>query len=247
MTTLPSVKLDRGIHVMHLFYRIDRECWAKLPKGEAAQVRYRLETLCATNTAPSHPRLVTYANVGGKADIAFMLFAADLGHLGQMHRDLEACFPPGALQKVYSYLSVTELTDYMSTDEDNRRLLTEQEKLQPGTEAYDKRLAELTKRKEEYEQYRLYPELPDWLLNGKYGAGTHYAEASNVGLNPCHHCGTVGSALTVWDPSKVEGCTCPCHTVRRPKLASAPRKQAALKSKRPLRNTRKELRSNAQE
>jgi chlorite dismutase len=162
MTTLSSAKLDRGIHVMHLFYRIDRERWAKLPKGDAAQVRYRLETLCATNAAPSHPRLITYANIGGKADLAFMLFAADLGHLGQMHRDLEACFPPGALQKVYSYLSVTELTDYMSTDEDNRRMLTEDEKLQPGTEAYDKRLAELTRRKQEYEQYRLYPELPDW-------------------------------------------------------------------------------------
>lgn len=147
---------------MHLFYRIDRERWAKQPKGEAAQVRYRLETLCATNATTSHPRLVTYANIGGKADLAFMLFAAELGHLGQMHRDLEACFPPGALQKVYSYLSVTELTDYMSTDEDNRRLLTEDEKLQPGTEAYDKRWAELTKRKEDYEKYRLYPELPDW-------------------------------------------------------------------------------------
>ena len=179
MTTLPSVKLDRGIHVMHLFYRIDRECWAKLPKGEAAQVRYRLETLCATNTAPSHPRLVSYANVGGKADIAFMLFAADLGHLGQMHRDLEACFPPGALQKVYSYLSVTELTDYMSTDEDNRRLLTEQEKLQPGTEAYDKRLAELAKRKEEYEQYRLYPELPDWEIMCFYPMNKRRAGGDN--------------------------------------------------------------------
>ena len=85
------------------------------------------------------------------------------------------------------------------------------------------------------------------LLSEKYGADTHYARPSDVGLNPCHHCGTVGSALTVWDPSKVEGCTCPCHTVRRPKLASNPRKQAAPKSKRPLRNTRKELLSNAQE
>jgi chlorite dismutase len=91
-----------------------------------------------------------------------MLYAADLVQIGRMHRDLEACFPPGALKKVYSYLSVTELTEYMPTDEDNRRLLAEQEKLQPGTEAYEKRLAELTKKKQEYEQFRLYPEMPDW-------------------------------------------------------------------------------------
>jgi chlorite dismutase len=162
MTTLPSVKLDRGIHVMHLFHRLDRDRWSALPAGESAKARARLEALCAANASPSHPRLTTFANVGGKADLAFMLQAADLGQLGQMHRDLEACFPPATLQKVYSYLSVTELTDYMPTDEDNRRMLAEQEKLPPGTEAHDKRLAELTQRREEYEHYRLYPELPDW-------------------------------------------------------------------------------------
>lgn len=162
MTIPPSVKLDRGIHVMHLFYRIDRERWSRLAAGESAQSRACLEALCAANAAVSHPRLTTYGNVGGKADLAFMLYAADLVQIGRMHREVEACFPPGALQKVYSYLSVTELTEYMPTDEDNRQLLTEQEKLQPGTEAYDKRLAELTKRKQEYEHFRLYPEMPDW-------------------------------------------------------------------------------------
>ncbi len=162
MTPLPIVKLDRGIHVMHLFYQIDRERWARLPEGESAQVRLRLETLCAANPASSHPRLVTYANVSGKADLAFMLYAADLGHLGQMHRDLEACFPPGTLRKVYSYLSVTELTEYVSTEEENRQMLIQQEKLQPGTEAFEQRLAELAKRRQEYEHFRLYPEMPDW-------------------------------------------------------------------------------------
>ena len=73
MTTLPTVKLDRGIHVMHLFYNIDRERWAALPSGESAKARARLEALCAANPAPSHPRLVTFANFGGKADLAFML------------------------------------------------------------------------------------------------------------------------------------------------------------------------------
>src|SRR5882672_10709796 len=101
MTTLPTVKLDRGIHVMHVFYKIDRERWSQLPADASGQARSRLEILGAANPGPSHPRLVTYANIGGKADLAFMLYAADLGRLGQMHRDLEAGFPPGVLQKIY--------------------------------------------------------------------------------------------------------------------------------------------------
>jgi peroxiredoxin len=165
---LPTVPLTQGIHVMHLFYRIDRVRWAQLPGGESEKIHGRLEALAAANSNPSHPRLVTYANIGGKADLVFMLQAADLGRMAQMHRDLEACFPPGTLEKVYTYLSVTELTEYMPTDEDNRRLLLEQEKLVADSAAFQKRWDELAKRKAEYEHYRLYPELPDWEVMGFY-------------------------------------------------------------------------------
>jgi len=162
MTTLPTVKLDRGLHVMHLFYAVDRVRWTSLGASESRQALARLETLCAANAAAAQPRIATYANVGGKADLAFILYAAELGQVGQMHRELEACFPVGTLQRVYSYLSVTELSEYMTTDEENRQRLVAQEKLQADTEAFTARLAELTKQREEYEQYRLYPEMPDW-------------------------------------------------------------------------------------
>lgn len=163
----PVIKLDRGIHVMHLFYRIDRARWSQLPEGESARILARLEKICADTASASHPHLRSFANVGGKADLVFFLLAADLAALGQLHRDLENGFPPGALVPVYSYLSVTELTEYMPTDEDNLKTL-EQEKLQPGTEAYEKRAAELQKRKADYEHFRLYPELPDWEVMAFY-------------------------------------------------------------------------------
>ena len=164
---LPTVKLTQGIHVMHLFYCIDRVNWAQLAPDESEQTRGRLEALCAANAAASYPRLDTFANVGGKADLAFILYTAELGQLGQLHRDLEACFPPGVLQTVYSYLSVTELTEYSATDEDNKaRLLGE--KLEPGSEAWEKRWAELAATKKEYDHYRLYPELPAWEVMGFY-------------------------------------------------------------------------------
>jgi peroxiredoxin len=162
MAPSPSVKLDRGIHVMHLFYRVDRERWSALPAGESARVRARLEAFCAEHAAASHPRITTYANVGGKADLAFILYAADLAQLGHMHRALEACFPAATLQKVYSYLSVTELTDYMPTAEETRQNLLVQEKLVPDSAEFEQKLAEAAKRREEYEHYRLYPEMPDW-------------------------------------------------------------------------------------
>lgn len=165
---LPTVKLTKGIHVMHLFYGIDRVAWAQLPPGQSAQTLGKLQALCSANPGPSHPRLTTYANVGGKADLVFLLMAAELGQVGQMHRDLEACFPPGALQRVYSFLSVTELPEYVTTEEDLKNMLVQQEKLTPGSEPFEKRLAELREKQAQYEQYRLYPEMPDWEIMAFY-------------------------------------------------------------------------------
>jgi chlorite dismutase len=166
--TLPPVKLDQGIHVMHLFYRINRERWSQLGSGESGKSLSALEAVCAGNAASPHPRIASYAGIGGKADLGFILYAAELGPLAQMHRDIERCFAPGTLEKVYSFLSVTELSEYGTTDEDNRQHLIQQEKLQPDTEPFNKRLAELTTRTQDYEKYRLYPEMPDWEVMGFY-------------------------------------------------------------------------------
>jgi chlorite dismutase len=163
---LPTVKLDRGIHVMHLFYSVHRERWTQLAAGESAQALKRLDALAAKNNAASHPKLRSYAVAGAKADLAFILYAAELGALTQMHRDLESCFPAGTLIREYSYLSVTELSEYMATDEDNRAILASEKFDDSG--AFEKRAAELAQRKAEYEQYRLYPELPDWEVMGFY-------------------------------------------------------------------------------
>ncbi len=164
---IPSVKLTRGIHVLHLFYRIDRVRWAGMESGASAAALQKLDAHFQSNSAASNPRITSFANIGGKADMVFMLTAAELGQLGQMHRDLEACFPPGALQPVFSYLSVTELPDYVTSEDEMRQGLVN-EKLEPGTEEFDARLKALKERHAQYEHYRLYPELPDWEVMGFY-------------------------------------------------------------------------------
>jgi peroxiredoxin len=164
----PVVKLNRGIHVLHLFYVLDREHWADLPQGESADARQRLQDLLTANSAPSHPRITSYVNVGGKADLVFMVSAAELAQLSRMHRQIEACFPPGSLDPVYTFLSVTELPEYVTTEEDMTRRLTQEMKLEPGTEAYNAKLKELKDLQTQYEQYRLYPELPEWEVMAFY-------------------------------------------------------------------------------
>ncbi len=160
---LPSVPLTQGIHVVHLFHRIDRARWAQLPSGAATAALAALEAVCRANPGPAQPRVLTYANVGGKADIAVVLFAAELQQVSTLQRSVERAFPPGTLQTVFSYLSVTELPEYVTTDEDLHRMLTGGEKkLEPGTTEFDAALAAAREKNREYQHYRLYPEMPDW-------------------------------------------------------------------------------------
>jgi peroxiredoxin len=162
------IKLDKGIHVMHLFYALDRSRWQAAGPASAAATRERLEALALAFPGPAHPRLNIYVNVGGKADLAFMLLAADLLELNRIHRQLEAAFVPGCLQRVFSFLSVTELPEYVTTEDDLKQTLVHQEKLEPGSEVFNQRLAELRDRQAKYEHYRLYPELPDWEVMAFY-------------------------------------------------------------------------------
>lgn len=164
----PVVKLSRGIHVLHLFYRVNRIRWSALADGESHVSRGHLETLLAANGAASHPRITSYVNVGGKADVVFMVCAAELAQLSRLHRQIEHCFPPGTLEPVYTYLSVTELPEYVTTEEDMVRRITNEFKLAPGTDAYNAKFKELKELQGQYEQYRLYPELPEWEVMAFY-------------------------------------------------------------------------------
>lgn len=160
--SIEPIKLDRGIHLMHLFYKVNRLAWWNLEGAQRKRALSNLEQFKSLFPGPAHPRVSSYANVGGKADFAFILYNEDLVKLGEMHHELEACFPAGTLEPVYTYLSVTELPEYVTTDEDMKMMLMHQEKLSPGTEEYDQRFKELKERFSKYEHYRLYPEMPDW-------------------------------------------------------------------------------------
>ena len=167
---IPSITLGQGIHVLHLFFRVDRVRWAALPTGESAATRERLEALTTKFAGPAAPRVATYAGVGGKADLGFMIYAAELQQLSTMQREVELAFPAGALQLVYSYLSVTELPEYVTTEEDMKRMIQNGErKLQPGTPEFDEAFAAAKTRNDEYKHYRLNPELPDWEIMCFYG------------------------------------------------------------------------------
>ena len=141
--------LNQGIHVMHLFYRIDRVRWSDMqPENRPLRSNDWKRFVRRTRTA-SHPRICTLRECVAERRTSVSCFTQRTSANSRKCIGIwKAVFPRG-LQPVYNYLSVTELSEYMPTEEDNQKMLAA-EKLEPGTEAYNKRMAELTARKKEY-------------------------------------------------------------------------------------------------
>jgi hydrogen peroxide-dependent heme synthase len=158
---LPPVTLRQGVHVAHLFFRIDRLAWSGLSPAEKSTALGALTAVCVANGGPAAPRVMLYAGVGGKADVGFLLFASRLEELSALQRAVELAFPPGALIPAYSYLSVTELPEYVSTDDDLKGMLA-REGVVPGHPEFEARFAAAQARNKEYQHYRLYPQMEDW-------------------------------------------------------------------------------------
>jgi chlorite dismutase len=140
----PSV----GWGVLHLFYVIDRERVAAEP-GSGKRVADAVASL----EADDHQALV-FAVLGHKADLGVMALGPDLARLQAFQQELS----DAPLALVDSYLSLTELSEYTSTEDDERARLLSDEGL--TGEALEAQLQVWRDRMEHYQEQRIHPRLP---------------------------------------------------------------------------------------
>lgn len=152
-----------GWHVMHLFYQIDHVAWALLDDEEKRQAKTNLTELVQEIRATEDTHLLTYAVATPKADIGFMLLTPDLQVANAYEKRLTLSLGPDVLSPTYSYLSMTEGSEYTTTTEQYVEETLKGEKgLEEHTEDFDAALREFNERMQKYLHHRLYPVLPDW-------------------------------------------------------------------------------------
>ncbi len=149
---------NEGWHVLHLFYHIDHTQWSLFSEDEQRQAKVRLTELIQEIRATPDTQLLTFSIVSPKADLGFMLLTPDLHVANSFEKQLTLSLGPEILTPAYSYLSLTEPSEYTMTREQH----IAEEKLTPGEPESDEKLAEFDKRMAHYRSYRVYPQLPDW-------------------------------------------------------------------------------------
>jgi chlorite dismutase len=137
-----------GWGVLHLFYRVDRTRAEADPQPAKAV----LDAVAALEH-DDHQALV-FAVLGHKAELGVMALGPDLARLQAFQHDLTRA----PLELVSSYVSLTELSEYTSTEDDERARLASEEGL--AGDELEARLAAWRERMAHYAENRIHPRLP---------------------------------------------------------------------------------------
>jgi chlorite dismutase len=122
-----------GWHVLHLFYKIEHGQWSLFSPDEQREAKTQLTELLAEIRATENVQLLHFAMVSPKADLGFMLLGADLHTVNAFEKKLSLALGPDVLTPTFSYLSMTERSEYTTSEEEYAVQLTQEENLQPGT------------------------------------------------------------------------------------------------------------------
>jgi hydrogen peroxide-dependent heme synthase len=149
-----------GWAVIHLFYRIDRMRWRGFTGADRTGALDEFSTWLAARAGEEGLQFVSFAGVT-KSDVGFMAVHADLWRVQQLSQEIPATAFGSCLTPVYSFLSLTEASEYITNELDWTKLLIEEQKLDPAAPEFATRIAALRKRTAMYSESRIHPQLPD--------------------------------------------------------------------------------------
>ncbi|MGB8340211.1 MAG: hydrogen peroxide-dependent heme synthase [Chthoniobacterales bacterium] len=153
---------QEGWHCLHLFYRIEYGQWQLLDPDEQREAKIALSTLVQEVRALESTQLLTLSQVTSKADLGFMLVTPDLQVANRVEKQLTLSLGADVLIPVYSYLSLTEESEYTTSDEQYAETLETEQKLQRDTPGFETAMQAFRERMQKYRHERVYPTLPDW-------------------------------------------------------------------------------------
>ena len=159
-TSLPAILPTEGLHVVHLFYRMEQEPWSYLEATDRRKRRDHLAKIVREIQAQPDTQLLPYSVVSPKADLGFMLLTPDLQVADRCSKMLGEALGAGMLTPVFSWLSMTERSEYTTSEAEYTAEL-KAEGIDPATPEFATKIAEFNDRMEKYMRRRVYPELPE--------------------------------------------------------------------------------------
>lgn len=156
-----SLVPEHGWHCLHAYYRFNRAALKLLSPNEIAAGKNEL--IAALDPAgPDAPQRVQTSIVSGhRADFGLMILDPDPLRVDMVHQRVMASALGPAIDPTYSFVSLTEVSEYVPTVEQyGQRLIEEGETA--GSPAYLAKLKAYESREVMMRTQRLTPDFPAW-------------------------------------------------------------------------------------
>ncbi len=156
-----SLEPIEGWHCSHLYYAFDRGILAQMAEADVSAGRQDLIAILDPSGPEATARLQTSVVSGHKADFGLMLMDPNPLKIDAVHQRLMASRLGRALRPTYSFVSMTEISEYVLTAEQYAQRLLEEggrdddPKFKARVKAYESRLPAMNRQ-------RLTPDFPDW-------------------------------------------------------------------------------------
>ena len=157
----PSLCPDEGWHCSHLYYRWDRTCLQRLSDDQLREGRQQIMACLDPHGPEATQRLQTSIVSGHKADFGLMLMDPDPIRIDSIHQRLVSGPLGPALVPTYSFVSITEISEYVPTLEQYARRLIDEGETE-GSETYQAKVNAYQRRQPMMRRQRLTPDFPAW-------------------------------------------------------------------------------------
>lgn len=157
----PTTELKAGWHCLHIYYAVNQAVLNSLPAEDRATGSAELKEILNPEGPLATERLLSFVTSGHRADFGLMLLDKDPLKIDAIKHAIRSCKLGPALVPTYSFVSITEISEYVPTAEqyaEKLRSLGAKED-DPAylakVKAYEQRLPMMN-------QQRLYPDAPAW-------------------------------------------------------------------------------------
>jgi chlorite dismutase len=156
-----SLEPTVGWHCTHLYYRFDRAALAGLSPDQIRAGREQALAILDPGGPDASQRLQTSVVSGHKADFGLMLMDPNPLKIQSVHQRLMASPLGLALEPTYSFVSVTEVSEYVpSVEQYGKKLVAEGDA--EGSPAYAAKLKAYADRLPMMNRQRLTPDFPPY-------------------------------------------------------------------------------------
>lgn len=157
----PTAKMTDGWHCLHLYYRVDQSKLNQLDEKTRSAGRETLAFQLNPEREDAPIRIQTSIVSGHKADLQVLVMDPDPVKIDSIQQAIRSSELGPALIPTYSFVSITEISEYVPTLEQYTEKL-KQEGTDPESPAFQAKLKAYESRLPAMNQQRIYPEFPDF-------------------------------------------------------------------------------------